>query len=699
VRIIASQNNTVVNLTGGMLISGSLNLDAGEWAEIEVYASQNGCYIEANQPVGVASYLTGSQYPGLSYSRGAPAMVWIPPVEQSVKEALIAPSWGIYGFPYSLREDFVLIVVPTSAKNLTEMKQDNGAYTALTGGAWHDHPSGYSYYTLSLDDPEVRYGFKNPEGLIVLAYGLGSQESYYYIAASATLKLDVYFEVNGIHCQSLEGKAFCDDDIEVKATVKHPLDNASGSLRWLVDGAEQAAFTDSLHWKGNLPAGEHTILMIARNQYGILLDSLTASFIIAEKKETVIDSAICQNDSYFFKGEYLNAPGIYRDTLSTVYGCDSIIVLNLAVNPADTLRLPETTIYAGEGYYENGFNISPPYSTGMQSDTLFLQNRFHCDSMVVLNLEIICRENETFLNISTCQNEPYFFKGEYLNVQGVYRDTLPAMYGCDSIIILDLTVYPADTLRLPATIIYAGEGYYENGFHIPPQYPGVRSDTLRWKNRFDCDSTVILDLRVICPPPAETTLNGIICQGESYSGYGFTLTPHDVPGSYTYRQELTGMYGCDSTVTLHLTVKPAHEAAFFARISVNEPYSANGFSIPSQPEPGFFPFERRLKDRFGCDSTTTLYLTVYAEIIPDKYFSPNGDGMNDAWNIKNIEYFEVISVDIYDRFGKLLVRNVGNFIPWDGTYRGKAMPSDDYWYVITLNEEVKQRVGHFTLLR
>ncbi len=105
----------------------------------------------------------------------------------------------------------------------------------------------------------------------------------------------------------------------------------------------------------------------------------------------------------------------------------------------------------------------------------------------------------------------------------------------------------------------------------------------------------------------------------------------------------------------------------------------------------------------GCDSVVVLHLQVIKEIlpeiIPDGFFTPNGDGISEVWSIKNIEHYDVTTVDIYDRFGKLLIRYNGSFKSWDGTYLGKPMPSTDYWYVITLKDIEKQYMGHFTLLR
>ena len=68
--------------------------------------------------------------------------------------------------------------------------------------------------------------------------------------------------------------------------------------------------------------------------------------------------------------------------------------------------------------------------------------------------------------------------------------------------------------------------------------------------------------------------------------------------------------------------------------------------------------------------------------------------------IKNIECYVYHEVEIYDRFGKMLRRWNDNYTGWDGTYLDIPMPSDDYWYIIKLNDRKEPiYVGHFTLKR
>lgn len=84
------------------------------------------------------------------------------------------------------------------------------------------------------------------------------------------------------------------------------------------------------------------------------------------------------------------------------------------------------------------------------------------------------------------------------------------------------------------------------------------------------------------------------------------------------------------------------------------------------------------------------------------YFTPNGDGYNDLWNISDLKFQQNASVFIYDRYGKLLKQLFpANDTGWDGTYLGKEMPSSDYWFVVFYEEGgVKSEFkGHFSLKR
>ncbi|MCQ2218801.1 MAG: T9SS type B sorting domain-containing protein [Paludibacteraceae bacterium] len=104
-------------------------------------------------------------------------------------------------------------------------------------------------------------------------------------------------------------------------------------------------------------------------------------------------------------------------------------------------------------------------------------------------------------------------------------------------------------------------------------------------------------------------------------------------------------------------------------------------------------------DAVGCKNSFLFRLEAPG-IHPKGILTPEGDGVNDTWDVTNLaEVYPDAVVRIFDRYGKKLVEYKGSDTGWDGTYNGKPMPSTDYWYEIEIEEIEKTYVGHFTLMR
>ena len=82
-----------------------------------------------------------------------------------------------------------------------------------------------------------------------------------------------------------------------------------------------------------------------------------------------------------------------------------------------------------------------------------------------------------------------------------------------------------------------------------------------------------------------------------------------------------------------------------------------------------------------------------------KFFTPNGDGFNDTWNIVADDTLSEMTIYIFDRYGKLVKEMTANDIGWDGTYRGERLPTTDYWFVAEFADGSKTYKNHFTLRR
>ena len=85
-------------------------------------------------------------------------------------------------------------------------------------------------------------------------------------------------------------------------------------------------------------------------------------------------------------------------------------------------------------------------------------------------------------------------------------------------------------------------------------------------------------------------------------------------------------------------------------------------------------------------------------ILPPNAFTPNGDGINDIWNIPVLIGFGNCTVDIYSRNGRKVYHSVGYDKPWDGTYDGKLLPNAVYYYVIDIKNGSKPFSGYVSLL-
>ena len=90
----------------------------------------------------------------------------------------------------------------------------------------------------------------------------------------------------------------------------------------------------------------------------------------------------------------------------------------------------------------------------------------------------------------------------------------------------------------------------------------------------------------------------------------------------------------------------------------------------------------RVRDIYGCGETSTEVLVVGYP----PYFTPNGDGYHDTWNVIGLEDQASAKIYIFDRYGKLLKQLSPTGIGWDGSYNGYPLPSNDYWFSIEYAE-------------
>lgn len=102
----------------------------------------------------------------------------------------------------------------------------------------------------------------------------------------------------------------------------------------------------------------------------------------------------------------------------------------------------------------------------------------------------------------------------------------------------------------------------------------------------------------------------------------------------------------------------------------------------------------------GCTSKDDIFIKVLPEIEVPSVFTPNGDGINDVWVIKNLDLYEGAIVDIFNRYGDVVFHSEGHYIPWDGKMKnGEILPVGAYHYIINPKHRRKIISGTVSIIR
>jgi gliding motility-associated-like protein len=100
-------------------------------------------------------------------------------------------------------------------------------------------------------------------------------------------------------------------------------------------------------------------------------------------------------------------------------------------------------------------------------------------------------------------------------------------------------------------------------------------------------------------------------------------------------------------------------------------------------------------NEFGC--TAEDETEIFFEIDIPNFFTPNGDGYNDVWDIPYLWNLPDARIQVFDRFGNLIVSYRAGDGAWDGKQNGEPVQEDTYWYVIEINSEIKPLKGSVTI--
>ncbi|WP_430412440.1 choice-of-anchor L domain-containing protein [Kordia sp.] len=203
--------------------------------------------------------------------------------------------------------------------------------------------------------------------------------------------------------------------------------------------------------------------------------------------------------------------------------------------------------------------------------------------------------------------------------------------------------------------------------------------------------------------------------GNSYLwSTGETTASIDITSVGTYDVTVTSQFGCTESASFTVneselaTIVDVDVVNFSDNNTVTVNVTGNGDYLYSldggTPQvsnlfefvgPGYHTVT--VSDINGCGEVTEEVVVI--DYIG--FFTPNNDTFNDTWHIIGIETLPNSVVYIFDRYGKLLTALGPDDRGWDGLYRGRRMPSSDYWFLAEIKDgdQAFQVKGHFTLKR
>jgi gliding motility-associated-like protein len=102
----------------------------------------------------------------------------------------------------------------------------------------------------------------------------------------------------------------------------------------------------------------------------------------------------------------------------------------------------------------------------------------------------------------------------------------------------------------------------------------------------------------------------------------------------------------------------------------------------------------------GCGTATDdVFVRVFKKIKVPNAFSPNGDGINDVWNIEQLITYPESEIQVFNRYGQPVFKSKGYSIPWNGIFNGKPVPVGTYYYTIDRKNDFPIITGWVFIVR
>lgn len=415
-----------------------------------------------------------------------------------------------------------------------------------------------------------------------------------------------------------------------------------------------------------------------------------------------------------FKIKFLKASTLPNIT-SCNYSLPSIALGNYYTGPnaTGTLLPVGTVIYTTQKIYinatsplfpscssENSFTVT--IANQPKVNTIPIANRSVCDTdgtndgittfdLTTLNAIVLGNQSTSLFNVSYFEN----IANASSNINAISSTNLKTVYVRVTSIASQNTCF--DVKEITLIINKLPFANPKGGFICINNQTG----TVLNPYTIDCELSINNNSFVWTNENNNIVGNNSVLQVVTAGNYGLVVTDK-LTGCVSKPQQVTVNYSQKAVVKYttneafsenqSITVTATGDGEYEYQLDDNDFQDENIFE---NVNPG--PHTINVHDKNGCGNST---LNVFIINYP-KFFTPNGDGANDTWNIYSLEQQPKSKIIIYDRFGKILKSLTMNGNSWDGTLNGQPLPSDDYWFTISYIEDgaTKEFKSHFSLIR
>ncbi len=482
----------------------------------------------------------------------------------------------------------------TIVKHPSQLYQQTAVIDATHPYYWQYMLNG-ELHTDTLTEPGVyEYTTQNPETgcndthrLIVTR-----DETSYHFEEAFTICENEEFSWHGLSNLNRQGIGTTTDyfDRFVSQAGKDSIYHLALTVNPVPRRTQTLTFCESIDWNGRTYTESGLVIDTLTSVLGCdsIITTILARGIPFHRHDT---ATIVPGETMTWHGQTINNSGLYEDKHVTSMGCDSVYTLGVGMKeavPQMDMRTYYVSICYGDEYVWRGKTYREP---NRYVDTLYTDNtKTEVDSLFVLVLTVNPRYDLT--ERVTFRDFPVNYRNTLIQGPGIYPIHYTSSLGCDSIITL---MVDREVIRDELTVtICPGETYLWRGHVYQESHRYVETET----DANGVDSVEhILNLTVKYIP--ETRITRTICRGTSYTFADQTLTES---GIYTHTFHDTG---CDSVVVLSLNVLNADTVKYIRHINEGESYTWHN-KVYHETGVDYYTTQ----NRFGCDSTEMLILTV-----------------------------------------------------------------------------------------